>query len=83
MIIPAVADLLPPLALLPRSPGFYIALMLIGFAVGVLGHLTRTRWLIAAGIGLIFLGAFLFPLAANLTTENRPPPIEESRGDSG
>ncbi len=73
----------PPLALLPHSPGPYIALMLAGFAVGVLGHLTRTRWLIAAGIALIFLGAFLFPLAANLTTENRPPPIEESRGDAG
>jgi hypothetical protein len=79
-----VTDLLPPpLALLPHSPGPYIALMLIGFAVGVLGHLTRTRWLVAAGIALIFLGAFLFPLAANLTTDNRPPPIEESRGDSG
>jgi hypothetical protein len=73
----------PPLALLPHSPGPYIALMLIGFLVGVLGHLTRIRWLIAAGIALIFLGAFLFPLAANLTTENRPPPIEESRGDAG
>lgn len=73
----------PPLALLPHSPGPYIALMLIGFVVGVLGHLTRIRWLIAAGIALIFLGAFLFPLAANLTTENRPPPIEESRGDAG
>jgi hypothetical protein len=79
-----VPDLfLPPLALLPHSPGPYIALMLIGFVVGVFGHLTRIRWLIAAGIALIFLGAFLFPLAANLTTENRPPPIEESRGDSG
>ena len=77
-------DLGPPLAaLLPHSPGPYIALMLIGFVIGILGHLTKTRWLVAAGIALIFLGAFLFPLAANLTTENRPPPIEESRGDSG
>jgi hypothetical protein len=73
----------PPTALLPHSPGPYTALILIGFGIGVLGHLTRTRWLVAAGIGLIFLGALLFPLAANLTTENRPPPIEESRGDAG
>jgi hypothetical protein len=80
-----VPDLALPLAeLFPRSPGPYIALMLIGFAIGILGHLTRTRWLIAAGVTLIFLGALLFPLAANLTTENRPPPIEENRrGDSG
>jgi hypothetical protein len=79
-----VPDLAPPLAaLLPHSPGPYIALMLAGFFFGILGHLTRTRWLVAAGVALIFLGAFLFPLAANLTTGERPPPIEESRGDSG
>ena len=77
-------DLSPPaVALLPHSAGPYVALMLIGFAVGILGHLTRTRWLIAAGIALIFLGAFLFPLAANLTTQNKPAPIDESRGEPG
>ncbi len=74
---------LPLAALLPHSPGPYIALMLAGFVFGILGHLTRARWLVAAGVALIFLGALLFPLAANLTTDERPPPIEESRGDSG
>jgi hypothetical protein len=74
---------LPLAGLFPHSPGPYIALMLAGFAIGILGHLTRAKWLIAAGVILIFLGALLFPLAANLTTENRPPPIEEGRGDSG
>lgn len=74
---------LPLAELLPQSPGPYIALMLIGFAIGILGHLTGSRWLVASGVILIFLGALLFPLFANLTTEDRPPPIEESRGDSG
>jgi len=75
-----VPDLGPPLAaLLPTSPGPYIALMLIGFAVGILGHLARARWLVAAGVILIFLAAFLLPLAANLSSEERPPPVEESR----
>lgn len=74
---------LPLAALLPHSPGPYIALMLIGFGVGILGHLSGARWLVAAGVALIALGALLLPLAANLTTDNRPPPIEESRGDSG
>jgi hypothetical protein len=79
-----VPDLLPPLAaLFPHSPGPYIALMLAGFAIGILGHLTRLKWLVAAGVILIFLGALLFPLAANLTTENKPAPIEERRGDTG
>ena len=72
-----------PAALLPHSPTPYITLMLAGFAIGILGHLTRARWLVAAGVILIFLGALLFPLLANVTTEDRPPPIEESRGDSG
>jgi hypothetical protein len=79
-----VLALVMPLAeLLPRSPGPYVALMLIGFAVGILGHLTRSRVLIAAGVILIFLGALAFPLAANLTTGDRPAPIDESRGDLG
>jgi hydrogenase-4 membrane subunit HyfE len=80
-----VPDLALPLAsLLPsHSPGPYIALTLAGFAIGILGHLTRSRWLIISGIALIFLGALLFPLLANLGTENRPPPIEETRGDTG
>ena len=77
-------DLCVPLAtLLPHSPGPYIALILIGFAIGILGHLSGARLLVAVGVALIFLGALLFPLAANLTTSNRPPPIEERRGDSG
>lgn len=73
----------PPAALLAHSPGPYIALMLAGFAIGILGHLTKTRWLVGAGVVLITLGALLLPLAANLSTSDRPPPIEESRGDSG
>jgi hypothetical protein len=80
-----VLDLALPLAdLLPTSPGPYIALMLIGFAVGILGHLSGAKSLVAAGIVLIFLGALLFPLLVNVTSDDRPPPIEESRtGDSG
>lgn len=64
-------DLALPLAsVLPHSAGPYIALMLIGFAIGILGHLSSARWLVAAGVLLIFLGAFLFPLALNLTEES-------------
>jgi len=74
-----VLDLALPLAtLLPHSAGPYIALMLIGLAIGILGHLTAARWLIAAGIVLVFLGVFLFPLALNLT-EEAPRQIETTR----
>lgn len=77
-------DLCVPLAtLLPHSPGPYMALILIGFAIGLLGHLSGVRLLVAIGVALIFLGALLFPFLINVTSENPPPPIEESRGDSG
>jgi hypothetical protein len=61
--------------LLPHTAGPYIGLVLIGFAIGILGHLSGSRWLVAIGIVLIFLGAFLFPLALNLT-ESTPPQLK-------
>jgi uncharacterized membrane protein YjjB (DUF3815 family) len=76
-LLPAIAGL-PLATLLPHSIGPYIALTLSGFAIGILGHLSSSRWLVAAGVILIALGAFLFPLALNLTTENKPPGIESS-----
>lgn len=69
--------LLPIAALLPHSIGPYIAVMLCGFAVGILGHLSSSRALVAAGVVLIALGAFLFPVALNLTTDT-PPRVENS-----
>jgi hypothetical protein len=66
-----VLDLVLPLAdLLPHSASPYVALMLIGFAIGILGHLSSARWLVAAGVILIFLGAFLFPVAVNFTQDS-------------
>ena len=72
---------LPFAALLPESIGPYIALVLCGFAVGILGHLSSSRALVAAGVILIALGAFLFPLALDLTTDKDPeerPAVESS-----
>jgi hypothetical protein len=79
MIIGAVLDLAVPLAaLLPHSAGPYIALILIGFAIGIAGHMTTARWLVAVGVILIFLGALLFPLAFRVTEES-PPPVQTTR----
>jgi hypothetical protein len=77
MIIGTVLDFVLPFAsLLPHSSGPYVALMLAGFAIGILGHLTTARWLVAGGVILIFLGAFFFPLALNLSEESPPQPTE-------
>ena len=45
-----------------------------GFGVGILGHLTRVRWLVGSGIILIFLGALLLPFAAGILTGEKSPP---------
>jgi hypothetical protein len=60
-------------ALLPETHGPYVALMLIGFGIGILGSMLKQRWLIATGIVLIGLGALLLPLAAGLPGSDKPP----------
>ena len=45
------------------DPRPFVAMMLVGFVVGVAGHVVRSRALIIVGIGLIFLATFLLPFA--------------------
>jgi len=45
------------------SPLPFIALMGLGFLVGVVGHVYRSRPLVATGIGLVFIATLLLPLA--------------------
>ena len=42
--------------------------------IGVLGHLSRSRWLVAVGILLVFLAAAAFPLALNVFSDKPEPP---------
>lgn len=59
-------------SLLPHSVGPYLALVLGGFAIGILGHLSSSRRLVILGVAMIAAGALLLPLALNLT-ESAPP----------
>ena len=45
----------------------FVALMALGFVVGVAGHIYRSRALIATGIGLVFIATLLLPLAIYAT----------------
>jgi len=56
-----------PLAAFAPSPVPFIALMLLGFVIGVGGHIYKSRPAIATGIGLIFIATLLLPLAINAT----------------
>ncbi|MEP6954130.1 MAG: hypothetical protein ABI950_08735 [Solirubrobacteraceae bacterium] len=49
------------------DPRPFVALMILGFVIGVAGHIMRFKTLVAIGIGMIFLATFLLPLAANLS----------------
>jgi hypothetical protein len=49
------------------SPPAYIALMGIGFVVGVAGHVVRSKTMIAAGILMIFLATVLLPLTMHVS----------------
>jgi hypothetical protein len=60
--------------ILPHTIGPYVSLMIAGFAIGIFGHMFRSRWLVAIGIILIFLAALALPLALNVTTEKPDAP---------
>jgi hypothetical protein len=49
------------------SPLPFIALMALGFVVGVTGHVYGSRPMVATGIGLIFIATLLLPLALYAT----------------
>jgi hypothetical protein len=65
---------MPVAGILPQSTGPYVALMILGFAVGILGHLSRSKWLVTTGIIIIFLAALAFPLILNLQGNKPEPP---------
>jgi len=44
----------------------FIALMGLGFVVGVAGHIYRSNTVVATGIGLIFVATLLLPLGLYL-----------------
>lgn len=50
------------LAALDPSPTPFIALMAVGFLVGIAGHVYRSRWLVGTGIAMIFVATLLLPL---------------------
>lgn len=40
----------------------YITLMILGFIVGIVGHVVRSRLVVGVGIAMIFLATVLLPL---------------------
>ena len=49
------------------SPTFFVVLLGLGFLIGTLGHIIKSRTLVAAGILLIFAATIFLPLAYSLS----------------
>ena len=49
------------------SPNAVIAIFGLGFLLGIFGHLFKSKTLVAAGIGLIFLATMFIPVYLSLT----------------
>jgi hypothetical protein len=45
------------------SPTFFLVLLGLGFLIGTLGHIVKSRTLVAAGILLIFAATVFLPIA--------------------
>ncbi len=56
-----------PFAAFDPSPMPFIALMALGFLVGIGGHVYRSRAAIASGIALVFIATLLLPAAVYLS----------------
>ena len=50
-----------------EDPEKFVALVLIGFAVGILGHLFKVKTMVATGILMIFLATVGLPVYLQLT----------------
>ena len=56
-----------PLAAFAPSPTPFVILMAVGFVVGAVGHVYKSKTLIATGIGLIFMATLGLPLGLYLS----------------
>jgi uncharacterized membrane protein len=56
-----------PLAAFNPSPTPFVVLMAVGFVVGAVGHVYKSKTLVATGVGLIFMATLGLPLGIYLS----------------
>jgi hypothetical protein len=49
------------------SPSFFIMLLVLGFAIGTVGHIVKSRSLVAAGVLLVFAATVFIPIALSVS----------------
>jgi hypothetical protein len=48
------------------SPSFFIVLLALGFLIGIIGHIIKSRTLVAAGVILVFAATVFIPIALSV-----------------
>ena len=49
------------------SPSFFIVLLALGFLIGIVGHIIKSRTLVAAGVILVFAATVFIPIALSVS----------------
>jgi hypothetical protein len=49
------------------SPSFFIVLLALGFLIGIVGHIVKSRTLVAAGVILVFAATVFIPIALSVS----------------
>jgi hypothetical protein len=49
------------------SPSFFIVLLALGFLIGTVGHLIKSRTLVAVGVILVFAATVFIPIALSVS----------------
>jgi Flp pilus assembly protein TadB len=49
------------------SPSFFIVLLALGFLIGTVGHIVKSRTLVAAGVILVFAATVFIPIALSVS----------------
>jgi hypothetical protein len=49
------------------SPSFFIVLLALGFLIGTVGHIIKSRTLVAVGVILVFAATVFIPIALSVS----------------
>jgi hypothetical protein len=49
------------------SPSFFLVLLGLGFLIGTVGHIVKSRTLVAIGVTLIFAATLFLPIAYSVS----------------
>jgi hypothetical protein len=72
-LLPAMSDFLDPGSGPEQSgdfevsPSFFIVLLALGFLIGTIGHIVKSRTLVAAGVILVFAATVFIPIALSVS----------------